>query len=130
MAENKVKFGLKNVHYAVRTSGGAGTVKSVPGAVNLSLSPQGDTNKFYADNRISGAKLCTLQTRLCMSCQAQSLQCSTWASRSKVTSRKDSSGSMHVPQHVRTSVPLPSQNPRKSRRKQSRSHPARCPTAW
>lgn len=50
MAENKVKFGLKNVHYAVRTSGGAGTVRSVPGAVNLSLSPQGDTNKFYADN--------------------------------------------------------------------------------
>ena len=50
MADNKVKFGLKNVHYAVRTSGGAGTVKSVPGAVNLSLSPQGDTNTFYADN--------------------------------------------------------------------------------
>lgn len=50
MTENKVKFGLKNVHYAVRTDGVAGTVKAVPGAVNLSLSPQGETSTFYADN--------------------------------------------------------------------------------
>ena len=50
MAENKVKFGLKNGHYAVRTSGGAGTVKSVPGMVSLSLSPQGEASTFYADN--------------------------------------------------------------------------------
>ena len=50
MAENKVQFGLKNVHYAVRNGSTAGTVKSVNGAVNLNLSPQGDTNTFYADN--------------------------------------------------------------------------------
>lgn len=50
MAENKVKFGLKNCHYAVRTSGGAGTVKACPGAVSLSLEPQGESNTFFADN--------------------------------------------------------------------------------
>lgn len=48
--ENKVKFGLKNCHYAVRTSGGAGTVKACPGGVSLTLDPQGATNTFYADN--------------------------------------------------------------------------------
>lgn len=50
MAENKVKFGLKNLHYAVRTNGAAGTVKAVDGAVSLSLDPQGETSTFYADN--------------------------------------------------------------------------------
>ena len=41
---NKVKFGLKNVHYAVldETDGAAsyGTPVAVPGAVNLNLSQQ------------------------------------------------------------------------------------------
>ena len=50
MAENKVQFGLKNVHYAKRVNGVAGTVKSVNGAVTLALSAQGETNKFFADN--------------------------------------------------------------------------------
>lgn len=54
-AENKVKFGLKNVHYALLTESddGAvtfGTPKPIPGAVNLNLPAQGDTTKFYADN--------------------------------------------------------------------------------
>lgn len=52
---NKIKYGIKNCHYAVATiaaNGSAtyGTVKPLPGAVNLSLEPQGDTSPFHADN--------------------------------------------------------------------------------
>lgn len=50
MAENKVQFGLKNVHYAVLGDSGYASPKPVPGAVNLSLSAEGDMQKFYADN--------------------------------------------------------------------------------
>ena len=54
-AENKVKYGLKNVYYAVITPGedGAvtfGTPVRIPGAVNLSLQAQGEENKFYAED--------------------------------------------------------------------------------
>ena len=52
---NKIKFGIKNCYYAVATisSTGAatyGTPVALPGAVSISLDPQGDTNNFYADN--------------------------------------------------------------------------------
>lgn len=56
MAEaNKIKFGLKNCKYAVATiatdgSATYGAVKDLPGAVSLSLTAQGDTTPFYADN--------------------------------------------------------------------------------
>lgn len=53
MAENKVQFNLKNVHYAVLTDSSTtptfDTPVAVPGAVSLSLEQQGEINKFYAD---------------------------------------------------------------------------------
>lgn len=62
MAENKIAYGLKNVHYAKLTetidpSTGAvtysyGTVKAWPGAVSMSLEPQGETLKEYADDSV------------------------------------------------------------------------------
>lgn len=51
---NKIKFGLKNVHYSVvtETNGVAnyGTPKAVPGAVNLVQNAVGDPVVFYADD--------------------------------------------------------------------------------
>jgi len=60
MNNNKVKFGLSNVHYAVVTetvnaSTGAitssyGPVKAWPGAVNLTCDPNGEDSPFRADD--------------------------------------------------------------------------------
>ena len=54
---NKVKYGLSNCWIAPITSSDSngysyGTPIAVPGAVNLSLSAEGDQNDFYADNLI------------------------------------------------------------------------------
>ena len=56
MAEtnNKVKFGLSNVHIAKITEADGeityGTPFPMPGAVGLTAEPEGDTTPFYADN--------------------------------------------------------------------------------
>lgn len=58
MAENKVRFNLKNVHYSILTetvstagvvSYSFGTPKAVKGAVSLDLSQEGEISPFYAD---------------------------------------------------------------------------------
>jgi phi13 family phage major tail protein len=56
MPENKVIFGLKNVHYSVisedPTTGATvyGTPVALKGAVEISLEPRGETSDFYADD--------------------------------------------------------------------------------
>ena len=53
--ENKVRYGLKNVHLAactITTDGSAsfGSPVPFPGAVSLTADPDGSVEKFWADN--------------------------------------------------------------------------------
>ena len=53
--KNKVKFGLKNAHYAKATFDEDGNVTydkpvRLPGAVSLSMDPEGENENFYADD--------------------------------------------------------------------------------
>lgn len=52
MAENKVRFNLKNVYYSKLTGNTYGTPTAVPGAVALDLAPEGEMTKFYADGLV------------------------------------------------------------------------------
>ena len=56
MEKNKVKYGLKNVHYApVTFNNGVPSYAApipIPGAVSLSLSVNGEPENFYADNGV------------------------------------------------------------------------------
>lgn len=53
---NKIKYGLKNVHYAMATidpqtnTATYSAPKRMPGAVSLSMDPSGESSSFYADN--------------------------------------------------------------------------------
>ncbi len=54
--KNKIKFGLKNVHYGVMNEAADGTISygtpvPIPGAVSLSLEAEGEETTFYADNQ-------------------------------------------------------------------------------
>ena len=54
MADNKVKFNLKNAHYALLTvdddgNYSYGTPVAMPGSVSLSLDANGEPENFYAD---------------------------------------------------------------------------------
>lgn len=53
--KNKVRFGLKNAHYAKATFDEDGNVSyekpvRLPGAVSLSMDPEGENDNFYADD--------------------------------------------------------------------------------
>lgn len=55
MAKNKIKYGIKNAHFALLTidANGAphyGAPQRLDGAVSLSLSPKGESSTFYADD--------------------------------------------------------------------------------
>lgn len=62
MADNKITYGLRSVHYAIVTEttdpvtgeivSTYGTVKAWPGAVNISLSPEGSQDPFHADDYV------------------------------------------------------------------------------
>jgi len=56
MPENKVEFGLRNVHYATYTDN-AGVITfdtpiRIPGGVSLTTEPRGELTEFYADDML------------------------------------------------------------------------------
>lgn len=54
-AENKIQYGIENLHYALLTEDSSGNItygtpKPMPGGINLSLSATGDVQTLSADN--------------------------------------------------------------------------------
>jgi len=56
MSENKITFGLTNVHYAPFTIENGVIIYDtpilMPGGIEISLEPRGDMTEFYADNML------------------------------------------------------------------------------
>ncbi|MED4354071.1 phage tail protein [Schinkia azotoformans] len=56
MSENKVQYGLKNVHFATYTVNAGvityATPVKIPGGVSLTLNPRGELVEFYADDML------------------------------------------------------------------------------
>jgi len=55
--KNKVKFGLKNCHYALTTIAEDGTITygtpaNLPGSISLLLDAEGENDPFYADDSV------------------------------------------------------------------------------
>lgn len=55
MPENKVTFGLRNAHFASVVEGEDGTITygtptKLPGAVSLTINPNGERSEFFADD--------------------------------------------------------------------------------
>lgn len=52
MSDNRVVFGLSNAHYAIwdEDTESYGTPVEIPGSVSLSITAEGSTDTFYADN--------------------------------------------------------------------------------
>ena len=66
--KNKVKFNICNVHYALLELGADGAVSfgtpvAMPGAVSLSLDPNGEPSNFYADGYAYYRSATTWDTR-------------------------------------------------------------------
>lgn len=52
--KNKIKFNIKNVHMALMNTSDSGVISyetpvAVPGAVSISMDPEGESTPFYAD---------------------------------------------------------------------------------
>lgn len=49
---NKIRFGVSNARYALKTAQGYGEWKRLPGAVTINIEPQESQSDFYADNMV------------------------------------------------------------------------------